>query len=106
VKIRRGEIIGEGIQPGERPLHELAQRAKAVSRAAKVKFTALMVVVPDGASREGVEIAGSARGAVTAVVEQPRLRHVLREGLPDAPRIGGVDQFEVRSRLQQAIRFV
>ncbi|WP_370455336.1 DnaJ domain-containing protein [Diaminobutyricimonas sp. LJ205] len=105
VRTKRGELIGEGIV-GERPMHDLGAKAKQVARAARVKFTALAIVVPDGATYEGVEILGSSRGAVTAVVQQPRLPQVMRDGLPGAYRIGGTDLFEVRTRLQAAINFV
>lgn len=105
VRTKRGELIGEGIV-GERPMHDLGAKAKQVARAARVKFTALLVVVPDAATYDGVHVLGSSRGAVTAVVQQPRLTQVLRDGLPGAHRIGGTDLFEVRTRLQATIRFV
>ncbi|MET1042858.1 MAG: DnaJ domain-containing protein [Microbacteriaceae bacterium] len=105
VKTKRGEVIGEAVA-GERPMYELALRAKSVSRAAKVKFTGQLLVVPDDASPEGVDVLGSSRGAVTALVQQSRLLQVLRDGLPGAHRIGGTDLFEVRTRLQSAVKFV
>ncbi|MCI2959393.1 J domain-containing protein [Agromyces atrinae] len=104
VRVRRGELIGEALA-GERPMHALALRAKSVAKAAKVKVTALLIVVPDDASAEGVEIVGSSRGAVTALVQRSRLAQVLRDGLPGAARIGGTDLMEVRTRLQQSVRF-
>ncbi len=63
VKTKRGELIGPGLAPGERPVHELSVRARAFARAARVKFSALVVVVPDGASPEDVIDLGSVRGA-------------------------------------------
>lgn len=105
VRIKRGELIGEALA-GEQPVHDLALRAKSIARAAKVKFTGLMVVVPDAAAPASLEVLGKSRGAVTALVQQSRLPGVLRDGLPGAPRIGGTELFEVRTRLQAAVQFV
>jgi hypothetical protein len=105
VGIRRGELTGEALG-SERPMHDLAVRAKSIARSAKVKFTGLVIVVPDGAPAQSLEVLGSARGAVTALVEQSRLPGVLRDGLPGAARINGSELFEVRTRLQAAIRHV
>ncbi|PPL15595.1 J domain-containing protein [Microterricola pindariensis] len=105
VRIKRGELIGEALN-GEQPMHDLAVRAKSVSKAAKVKFTGLLIVVPDDAAPSSLEVLGKSRGAVTALVTQSRLPGVLRDGLPGAARIGGTELFEVRTRLQAAVRFV
>lgn len=105
VRIKRGELIGEALA-GERPMHDLEVRAKAVSRAARVKFTGLLIVVPDAATPTSLEILGKSRGAVTALVQQSRVPDVLRSGLPGSARIGGTELFEVRTRLQAAVKFV
>lgn len=105
VKTKRGEIIGAGLAPGERPMHELGIRARAFARAARVKFSALVVVVPDGASPEEVLTLGSARGAQTLLVQRPRLANLVRTGLPGV-RTGGTDLFEVRTRVASAVRYV
>lgn len=105
VKVKRGELIGQALA-GERPMHDLATRAKAIARSARVKFTGLVIVVPDGAPAQSLEVLGHARGAVTALVEQSRLPGVLRDGLPGAARINGTELFEVRTRLQENVRHV
>lgn len=105
VTVRRNELVGETIAPGERPLHGLALRAKAISRAAKVRFTALVIVVPDDAIEQAVTI-GRMRGVTTVVVHRSRLLGLLREGLDGVPALGGTDLFEVRTRLQSTLRFV
>ena len=48
----------------ERPVRALAARAKAIGRAARVKPTALIIVVPDEFAAEPLELGGSVRGAV------------------------------------------
>jgi hypothetical protein len=105
VAVRRGELIGPAIEAHERPMHELADRARRFSRQARVKFSALAIVVPDDASQEGVMTLGSIRGAQTLLVQRSRLAHLVRIGVPGVG-VGGTDLFEVRSRVQAAVRFV
>jgi hypothetical protein len=105
VSTRRGELIGAGIPRDEKPLHELARRAKVFERQAKVRFTALAVVVPDEGSPEGVVELGTIRGARTLLVPRSRIANVVQTreaGLA----FGGTDLFEVRTRIQSAARFV
>ncbi|HEY8591076.1 MAG TPA: DnaJ domain-containing protein [Naasia sp.] len=105
VDVRRGELTGE-LVGGEKPLGALASRAKVLSRAARVKFQALLVVVPDDALAEPLLVAGSARGAATGAVRRSVLPAVLRDGMPDGRAVGGTELFDVRTRLQSVIRFV
>jgi hypothetical protein len=102
--VRRGELIGEALA-GERPMHELAVRAKAVARSARVRFTALLLLLPDEDLATPAESLGSSRGAEQVVLRASTLLTALRDGLPGAPAVGGNEIFEVRTRLQAAIRF-
>ena len=58
VAMKRGELVGE-VLDGERPIRALAARAKAIGRAARVKPTALIVVVPDEHADEPLQLGGS-----------------------------------------------
>ena len=104
VGVRRGELTGEALA-GERPMHELAVRAKTVARAAHVKFTGLLLVLPDEHLDEPAASLGSSRGAEQVVLRASVLLTALRDGLPDSRPVGGNEIFEVRTRLQAAIRF-
>ncbi|TQO18682.1 nuclease-like protein [Rhodoglobus vestalii] len=107
VKVRRGELTGPDIQP-EKPMHELASRAKALSRQLKVAFTCLVIIVPDDALAQPQESLGTVRGTPAVVVRQSVLAHFLRTG-PEATRnrhIGGNELFDVRTRLSSGIAFV
>ncbi|GAA1820885.1 J domain-containing protein [Agromyces neolithicus] len=104
VALKRGELVGE-VLGGERPIRALAARAKAIGRAARVKPTALVVVVPDDHAGEPLELGGTVRGAAVALVRRSRLASAVREGLPGSPHLGGTEVMEVRSRLQAAVRF-
>jgi hypothetical protein len=105
VAVRRGELVGPGIHADERPVHELAERARHFARQAKVKFSALAIVVPDDASPEGVMPLGAIRGAQTLLIQRSRLANLVRIGVPGVA-VGGTDLFEVRTRVQAAARFV
>lgn len=105
VAVRRGELIGPGIGRDEQPVQDLARRTRAFEKAARVKFSALVVVVDDGASAEGVEEIGKVRSARALLVQRPRLAHLVRTGVPGIG-IGGTDLFELRTRVQSAVRFV
>ena len=104
VALKRGELVGEALA-GERPIRALAARAKAIGRAARVKPTALVVVVPDEHAAEPLELGGSVRGATVALVRRSRLASAVREGLPGSAQLGGTELMEVRSRLQAVVRF-
>lgn len=104
VTMKRGELIGEALA-GERPVRALAARAKAIGRAARVKPTALLIVVPDEHADESLELGGTNRGAVVALVRRSRLASAVREGLPGSAQLGGTEVMEVRSRLQAVVQF-
>lgn len=104
VALRRGEVIGEDV--AGRPLHELAGKARALGRQAKVRFSAGILVVPDDDFADPYAVAGSARGVRLVVTQSSSLLTLLRAGLPDTVRPGGAELFDVRTRLQGAIKFV
>jgi hypothetical protein len=104
VALKRGELVGEALG-GERPFRALGARAKAIGRAARVKPTALVIVVPDDHAAEPLEVGGSIRAAVVALVRSSRLASAVREGIPGSAHLGGTEVMEVRSRLQAVVRF-
>lgn len=104
VAMKRGELVGDALA-GERPIRALAARAKAIGRAARVKPTALVVVVPDEYAAEPLALGGSIRGATVALVRSSRLASAIREGIHGSAHLGGTEVMEVRSRLQATVRF-
>jgi hypothetical protein len=104
VGVRRGELTGDALA-GERPMHELAVRAKAVARSARVRFTGLLLVLPDEDLEVPAASLGTSRGAEQVLLQASVLLTALRDGMPDARPVGGNEIFEVRTRLQAAIRF-
>lgn len=104
VRTRRGELIGEGVVGA--PVAQLVARARALARAARVRFGGVIVVLPDDDVILAIEELGKVRGLPVAVVARSALSTVLRRGLSGARDIGGNELFDVRTRLQQTIRFV
>lgn len=105
VRQKSNELLGEGIV-GERPFHSLAQRAKRLRREFGVRFTALVIVLPDDELDAPFLHLGSSRGAQQIAVRQSVLAFLLRNGPAGAASIGGNELFDIRSRLQAGIRFV
>jgi hypothetical protein len=105
VRVKGGELIGEPVG-GDRPMHELGHRVKALQRGLRLKFTGLAIVLPDDDLSEPVIELGRVRGASAAVVRRSYLPALLREGLPGSALSGGNEVFDVRTRLLAGIRFV
>jgi DnaJ domain/Nuclease-related domain len=106
VRVRKGELVGETLPQGEHPFAALAVRSRQISRAARVRFDAFVIVVPDDATDAGLTLAGRIRGVPTALVARSRLPELMRDGIPGTPAVGGSELFEIRSRLQAVVRFV
>ncbi len=104
VRLVRGELQGEGIPLGEKPIRSLARKTKALGRSVRVRFTARIIVVPDDSLGEPIAKIGTAGDA--AVIQLSALPRVLRDGLGGGQRLSIEDVFDVRTRLQDGIRFV
>lgn len=105
VRFRRGEIIGPSVGP-HGPIAALLRRTRAVARVARVRFGGAVVVLPDDDLAEAITPLGTVRGVPVVVVRRSALGTVLRTGVPGARTIGGNELFDVRTRLQGALRFV
>lgn len=103
VRARRGELIGAGLD-GARPVHDLAVRTKALARRWRVRFSGVLVVLPDETLEDPVLDLGMIRGMPARAVRQSVVGSILRSGL-GGPAIGGTDLFDVRTRIQSSVRF-
>lgn len=103
VRIEHGEVVGETLAPGERPVRELVRAARTVQKTTRVRFTGRLLVVPDSAIDDDVRVVGPARKPTAAIVRRSALAAVLLGG---ADAVGAVDVFAVRARLQETVRFV
>lgn len=105
VAVKRGELTGAGLDPGERPVHRLAAHARSFSRFARVRVSALVIVVADGDAPADLVPLGEVRGMPALLVQRSRLPSVLRGGI-EGIGIGGTDLFELRARISAAVRHV
>lgn len=103
VKLHRGDLVGDGVDHA--PLHTLASKARGLGKQTRVRFGAAVVAVPDDAFDDSFRVAGTSRGIALVVAQASFLPGLLRIGVPGSPRPDGTELFEVRTRLQQGIRF-
>jgi len=108
VAIKRGELVPAtaGVYVDGRPAHELAGRARRLGRTLGVQFAGAIVVLPDADLDEPAAEIGVHKGVVLVAVQRSVLADLLRNGLPGVPRALGIDLFEVRTRLQQGVKFI
>ena len=105
VAVVRGELVGDGIPVDEQPVRDLTRQARAVRKETRVSFTHHLIVVPDDDFAPALEQVGRGRRG-TWVLRRSLLPQVLRHGPELGDRTSLSDVFEVRERLQQAVRFV
>jgi curved DNA-binding protein CbpA len=106
VQLKRGELAGEALERGEEPLAEFAAAARILAKSLRVRFTALIVVAPDEAVPEPLSLPSRGRRPLVLVIPRSRLVGVLRDGIPGMERGSFEKVFELRSTLQNGIRFV
>ena len=115
VRLKKDELVGETVHPDDEPLHELHRAAKSLGRSLGVKFTSLVVVVPDAALAEPAETVDRGRLSGSVVVRRSLLPQLLRNGVDGAAGGrggwgGGAERtsidrvLELRTRLQNGIR--
>ncbi|AOX46167.1 MULTISPECIES: J domain-containing protein [unclassified Microbacterium] len=104
VGVRRGEISGAHVIGS--PVTELVSRARVIARAAGVRFSGAMVVLPDDAVLDAITELGKVRGTPVALVTRSALTTLLRRGITGAREVGGTELFDIRTRLQQRVRHV
>lgn len=104
VGVRRGELGGDGVTGA--PIATLLARMRAVAKAAGVRFSGAIVVLPDDDVAQPISEIGRVKGVPVAVVGRSALSTVLRRGIVGVRDMGGNEVFDVRTRLQRAVRFV
>jgi hypothetical protein len=104
VTIHRGEVVGDGVDG--QPLRRLAGDARTLGKATAVRISVAVVVVPDDAAAEPFVVAGTSHKTRLVLARQSFVPHLMRTGVPSAARPDGNEIFEVRTRLQNGIRFV
>ncbi|WP_424936274.1 MULTISPECIES: DnaJ domain-containing protein [Bacteria] len=103
-RFRGGEIIGPDVGP-RAPVTVLLTGLRAVARTTRVRFGGGVVAVPDDALAQAAVSLGTVRGVPIVVTRRSALATMLRGGVPGGRPVGGNELFDMRTRLQQAIRF-
>ncbi|MBY6061751.1 J domain-containing protein [Microbacterium esteraromaticum] len=100
VRFRGGEVLG-----ADAPVGGLVKGIRLLSRTARVRFSAALLVFPDDDLAEPVVPIRTERSMLVAVMRRSVLPTVLRTGIRGTRVIGGNELFDVRTRLQQTVRF-
>lgn len=106
VKLSKGDIVGQTVDRDEQPFHELLREAKTFARKTGVTFTGLVIVVPDSALTVPSDRIERGRLSGSLLVRRSLLPQVLRNGANAAGRESLDRAFDLRTRLQERIRFV
>jgi molecular chaperone DnaJ len=106
VKLSKGDVVGQTIDRDDEPFHDLLRDAKTFSRQVGVRFTGLIIVVPDAALAVPYDRIERGRLSGSLLVRRSLLPQVLRNGANAAGRESVDRAFELRTRLQESIRFV
>lgn len=104
VRLVRGEIVSDGLAPTAHPVRTLTKAAKALGRELRVSFTTRLIVVPDDALASPLLSGG--RRLDVVIVRLSALPKVLRDGVDAESRLNIADVFDVRTRVQNSVRFV
>jgi hypothetical protein len=105
VRVLRGEVSGESVDPRSTPLGDLERSVRALSRLLRVAFTATLVVVPDDDLDESVVRPERGRKHAPVLVRRSALARILRDGVDGAERASVDRMFELRTQIQERIRF-
>ena len=103
-RFRGGEVISSGAGP-RAPITALVTQVRAVARSARVRFGGAILVLPDDDLAQATTPLGAIRGTTVVVARRSTLRPLLRSGVPGSRTIGGTELFDVRTRIQQTVRF-
>ncbi|MCU1482667.1 MAG: heat-shock protein [Subtercola sp.] len=106
VRLSKNELVGEAIGDEDEPLRTLATNARALGRGLGVRFSAVVIVVPDDDLAAPFEQVERGRLAGAVVIRRSVLPQLLRNGLGGSEGESIDRIFDLRSRLQAGIRFV
>jgi curved DNA-binding protein CbpA len=106
VFVRGGDVSGDGFGRRERPIRTLTSRANFFSENMGVRFTAVIMVVPDNSGITGPTEVSRLRGLSAVLVRRSDLAPFLRLGLPGTLPVSPETVTAARDHLRRAIQFV
>jgi hypothetical protein len=106
VVVRGGDVSGDGFGWRERPIRTLTARANFFSENMGVRFTAVVMVVPDEAGITVPTEVSRLRGLSAVLVRRSDLAPFLRLGLPGTLPVSAETVTAAREHLRRTIQFV
>jgi molecular chaperone DnaJ len=106
VFVRGGDVSGDGFGWRERPIRTLTSRASFFSENMGVRFTAVVMVVPDDAGITIPTEVSRLRGLSAVLVRRSDLAPFLRLGLPGTLPVSPETVTAAREHLRRTIQFV
>jgi hypothetical protein len=104
--VRNGDVTGDGFGWRERPIRTLSARAAFFSENVGVKFTAVVMVVPNDAGIDNPTEISRLRGVSAVIVSRADLAGFLRLGLPGTLPVPADTVAAARDHLRRSIQFV
>jgi molecular chaperone DnaJ len=106
VRLSKGELRGPGLSRGEKPIRTLSRRARAFARDTGVRFSALMMVVPDDAVTAPLTVVRRGRRCPTLLVRRSWLPDVVRSKMSGMAVVSPDELNDAHARLTQSVHFV
>jgi molecular chaperone DnaJ len=106
VRLSKGELRGPGLVRGEKPIRTLSRRARAFARDTGVRFSALMMVVPDDAVTAPLTVVRRGRNCPTLLVRRSWLPDVVRSKMSGIAPTPPDALDEAHAHLRETVRFV
>ncbi|MET0989499.1 MAG: DnaJ domain-containing protein [Glaciihabitans sp.] len=104
--VRGGDVTGDGFGWRERPIRTLSSRAAFFSENVGVRFTAVVMVVPDDAGIDNPTEISRLRGVSAVIVNRSDVAGFLRLGLPGTLPVPADTVAAARDHLRRTIQFV
>lgn len=104
--VRGGDVTGDGFGWRERPIRTLSSRAAFFSENVGVRFTAVVMVVPDDAGIDNPTEISRLRGVSAVIVSRSDVAGFLRLGLPGTLPVPADTVAAARDHLRRTIQFV
>jgi hypothetical protein len=106
VHVRGADVSGDGFGWRERPIRTLTSRARFFSENVGVRFTAVVMVVPDDSGIDEPTEISRLRGLSAIIVNRSDVAGLLRLGIPGVLPVGRDAVAAAADHLRRSIQFV
>jgi molecular chaperone DnaJ len=106
VHVRGGDVAGDGFGWRERPIRTLTSRARFFSENVGVRFTAVVMVVPEDAGIDVPTEISRLRGLSAIIVNRSDVAGFLRLGIPGVMPVNRDAVAAAAEHLRRSVQFV